>query len=453
MVTMTGSTFDYIIVGAGPTGLTLAQMLSKKSKKILLIESDKNVGGCHKVYRTNDDLFTEHSPRVYSSSYVNFMNVVKDMGSNFNDLFSVYNFSITSIGFQGIKNLNVRESFLIALEYFKFLMNNTNGDNVSIDQFSSDFTPRAKDYLDRLCRLTDGAAGDRFSLNKLLRLIDDQSLHTLYQPKFPTDYALFKIWEDYIVSSGNVQILKDTEVTAVTKNNVTVDNSSQLFTADKVILAIPPKNARKLVDPKIFPEVMDYIKYIPVTYHWRDHLKLPSVHGFPSSYWGVAFTVTTDYSSDTEPGYRTVMSTVITRVDFVSKNTGKTANESTPEEIIEEVFKQLNESFPGIPKADKTIMSVSDDTAYVSTVFNHSGVPFELDSGVYTCGTHNERSEYHFTSLEAAVTNAIVLANQLENIDFPLKVGVKMSELLKTLAIVAVIVLVVIMVLIMHKRK
>ena len=54
--------YDYIIVGLGPTGITLGLNLLKTDKKVLFIEADKNIGGCWNVDYTNEGYFTEHSP-------------------------------------------------------------------------------------------------------------------------------------------------------------------------------------------------------------------------------------------------------------------------------------------------------------------------------------------------------------------------------------------------------
>ena len=42
--------YDYIIIGSGPAGLTFAT-LADKNDKIMIIDKDKVIGGCHKVNR------------------------------------------------------------------------------------------------------------------------------------------------------------------------------------------------------------------------------------------------------------------------------------------------------------------------------------------------------------------------------------------------------------------
>ncbi len=67
--------YDYVIIGAGPTGLTIAHYMSKINKKCIIIEKEKDIGGCHRVtreYINNEYLFTEHGPRVYSDVFFKF---------------------------------------------------------------------------------------------------------------------------------------------------------------------------------------------------------------------------------------------------------------------------------------------------------------------------------------------------------------------------------------------
>ncbi len=52
--------YDYIIVGAGPSGLTLAYYLGKLNKRCLIVDKQNTIGGCHRVIR-KDGLFTERA--------------------------------------------------------------------------------------------------------------------------------------------------------------------------------------------------------------------------------------------------------------------------------------------------------------------------------------------------------------------------------------------------------
>ena len=76
------TTYDYCIIGAGPSGLTLAYLLSSIGKKCIIIDNNKDIGGCHRVTRING-LFSEHGPRIYSSSFKNVINLLKTMNIDF----------------------------------------------------------------------------------------------------------------------------------------------------------------------------------------------------------------------------------------------------------------------------------------------------------------------------------------------------------------------------------
>jgi hypothetical protein len=90
-----------------------------------------------------------------------------------------------------------------------------------------------------------------------------------------------------------------------------------------------------------------------------------------------------------------------------------------------EAYNQLSEAFPNLPLdnyigilAPGTYKSagkwVSSDTAFIS-VPNGGYLPMESKNikNLYNVGTHNGASEYQFTSLESAVTNAVSLAHRL----------------------------------------
>lgn len=62
------------IIGAGPTGLTLATHLTGE---IHVYEKESKVGGCHAIFYT--PFYTEHSPKMYNTSYVRTLELLKDV--------------------------------------------------------------------------------------------------------------------------------------------------------------------------------------------------------------------------------------------------------------------------------------------------------------------------------------------------------------------------------------
>jgi hypothetical protein len=73
---------------------------------------------------------------------------------------------------------------------------------------------------------------------------------------------------------------------------------------------------------------------------------------------------------------------------------------------------------------DKNNKWINADTAFVLTSENtHIPYKSKLYKNLYNCGTQNGNSNYYFTSMESAVSNAKILANKLEpkNLNLKLK--------------------------------
>jgi hypothetical protein len=428
--------YEYIIIGGGPSGLTLAWCLSKLSnKRILLIEKQSTLGGCHAVTRVNG-LFSEHGPRIYSSTYVTFKMILEDMGLSFDDLFTEYDFSISSIGGKTLSNFTITELFTLFIEYIKLFININHGKNMSMLKFMNDnnFSASSKDYIDRLCRLTDGASADKYTVFEFLQLLNKQFGHKLYHPKRPTDVELFKLFEEKLIRQ-NVTIMKNTEVIRVDSNYVITKNKK--IYGNNIILAIPPKPLVKLLlnSPIVqnafgpinllieWSNYNSYLDYICIVFHWNTKLILPKQWGFPGSDWGLAFVVLSDYMIFDEKESKTVISTCITIKDKKSSYLLKPADDCTKEELILETFRQLKYSFPDLKNPTVAIISpevyrennkwLSLNTNYVLTDQNKIINTISNIPNIYSAGTFNGHNPYPFTSLESAVTNAVYLVNIL----------------------------------------
>lgn len=83
--------YDYIIYGAGPTGMTLAYLLAKNNKSVCLVEKEDKIGGCWKVEWKNGKYFTEHAPRVLLENNSSFFKLLYQIGFNYkNETVSTY---------------------------------------------------------------------------------------------------------------------------------------------------------------------------------------------------------------------------------------------------------------------------------------------------------------------------------------------------------------------------
>jgi protoporphyrinogen oxidase len=441
--------YDLVIIGGGPAGLALAHCCSYVNDlKILIIEKEKELGGCHRVKRMDyktEKIFTEHGPRIYSSTYLNFKTLLNEMETSFSNLFIPYNFQISNVGGETIlSTINFKESLSIIYDFIKLLFDDNYGKDINMKSYMSnnDFSEKSIDMIDRICRLSDGGNINNFSLNVFLQIINQQFIYTLYQPKLPTDIGLFSIWKTFL-EKRNVDFLVNTEIQNLNYENNIITScgiNNKNIKGKQFIIAVPPKNLVNILEKskeslirnsfgnlnvlKEWSHDTEYIEYISITFHWDTKLKLPKVYGFPKSDWGVAFIVLTDYMSFNETSSKTLISAAVTIVDKISKNNGQTANQcSNKNVVIEEVFKQLKESYPNLPNPKTALMSPnnfyekewkSTDCAFIAA-YNTKYIPFrsETFSNLYNLGTHNGKSKYKFTTMESAVSNGMYLSSTL----------------------------------------
>lgn len=462
--------YDYVIVGAGPAGLAFAQIACKKSK-VLVIESNSQIGGAHRVERV-DNMFSEHGPRIYSTTYIVMKQLFTECGINFQDIFTKSKFTISTIGSQSLENFTIREMMWLS---YAFILPT----DISMQEFTHhhDFSARACDYINRLCRLTDGAGSDRYSVKKFVQLINQQSLHTILQPKLPTDQGFIKLWRDKLVEQG---VVFKTQ-TQVVRLNSQLDEISSCTCKNQAnqefdilgknwILAIPPRNLLELLQSSQIPrafgdhlvefsKLTDYNDTISVVFHWNHNVDVPRIYGFPTSDWKIAFIILTDYMDFNESRSKFVVSTVITDVDAISSSTKLTARQSNPQQLINEITRQISSVIPA-PPATNIIISPQNQyvagkwqhhtTAYIN-VPNTPYIPFSSMKfkNLSSLGTHNGASKYAFTSFESAVSNSVALASHLK-ISHPFKI--KQATTLKhVICVVVIIIIIIIITIYQHK--
>ena len=443
--------YDYIIIGAGPSGLSFAHMISSSrvNDKILLIDREAEIGGIHRVKRVLNDgeeLFSEHGPRIYSTNYINTIKIFKEAGIDFYKSFAPYSFSVTEISSQALDNYTFREKLLLFKDLTLLIFNNNHLGSTTVEQYldSNNFSERAKDFSDRLCRLTDGGCAKTYTMNEFLELVNQHSLYQIYQPKLPNDVGIFKTWKEYLDNKITFQLNTKVQDVKVKEQLKDLDNLDSLkiirtdkgiFQCKNLVLAIPPENLLQILKNSnletIFGENLEqkvnktkYMTYISITFHWNKKLELPKIYGFPKSDWGVVFVKMSDYMYFKESNSKTVISAAISKLDTKSQTIGKSANETGDvQELLQETFNQLNKQFEGqLPLPTVSLLSPNiyridntwkdTDKAFMSDGYtiipNTSFVP-----GIYSLGCHNENSPYKFTSMEAAVTNSMHLVTEL----------------------------------------
>lgn len=460
--------YDYIIIGAGPTGLTLAYLLAKYNKTVAIIEKESYIGGCHGVKRINN-LFTEHGPRIYIDNYVNFTHLLEDMGTKFTDIFTPYKFGKSDVFFKLSEKLSLFELFYLGIG---FITINDSYKNMSLKDFLDyfNFSEDAKDILDRLGRLTDGGDYNKFTLYSFLQIINQNFLYTIYQPKKPNDQGLLKIWQEKL-NQMNVKIYVNQEIQNIKTSNkkiIGVTTKNNDFNCDNLIFALPPYSINKIIkDTPLhnafgnnfnkWSELTNYITYIPVVFHWKKKIELKKIWGFPETSWGIGSIILSDYMDFNDDRSKTVISTVITKNDK-SDYLGKTPDEIPDKEIImQEVLRELRTVYGNIEEPDNYFLEQnyyennkwsSTHTAFMTTKYGFIENKSNFYENLYNCGMQNGNSEYTFTSLESSVINSINLVHEL----VPESKDEWKIKKITTIRYVIVITIILIMILILYCR-
>ena len=428
--------YDYIIIGSGPTGLTLATLFSKYGKKCAIIEKESYIGGCHSVRRV-DGLFSEHGPRIYIDNYFAFKKILTEIGTSFNDLFTKYNFGTTSSFSEIYDNLTIKELSIIFLHFINL---NDSYKHISMNEFmvNYNFSDNAKSFLDRIGKLTDGGDSSKYTLYNFLQIINQNFFYSIYQPKFPNDIKLFKIWYDKLVDSG-VDIFLNSDITNIDQSNNLITkiyiNDNIKLNGNNFILSMPPESINKFIKKVNIPHAFgnnfdewsqetNYITYIPIIFHWNTKLKIKKIWGLPRTSWGIGHIVLSDYMNFNDPRSQTVISTLITlygKSDYLQKN----PNEITDKNIlINETLRQLKTVLGDLPDPTYSIMAdnyynhklnqwVSINTAFMTTKYGYIDYKSPVYDNLYNCGVQNGISTYSFTSMESSIQNAIGLTNIL----------------------------------------
>ena len=455
--------YNYVIVGGGPCGLTMAWLLSKVGK-VLIIEKNSVVGGCHRVIRV-DGLFTEHGPRMYPGNSYTFQMILEDMGLSFDDIFVKYHLNTFGISKDLLREMSFKEIWTFITAYLRYFIDSSFSKSVSMKQFMSmnGFSKKTMENVDAIGRFTDGAGMDRYTLHEFLEIINQNFMYNIYQPKKPHDVGLFKDWVEKLKETNNVDIVLNGEVMRVNDGILTYINDGREFDIDyeKCIFAIPPVSLMKvLIRSGIeyegfqdFTEKTKYLQYVSVIFHWNKKVDVNDPGYTIVTDWKIVSVTLSDYMDFEDDRSQTVVSTELCDPDGYSEYLGKYVNDCTKDELVNEMFRQLKIHLnqddleeptykilsPKIYKKDGKWFS--DDSAFILTTDGYWN-KIEISDGLYTAGSHCGFSDYCFTSMETAVSNGIAIAHKLAPLShkYQVKTFLTMGQVIGSILLIIIII-------------
>lgn len=412
--------YQNIVIGGGPAGITMAYLL-KHHGKTLLIEKEDSLGGCHRVIRV-DGHFTEHSPRVYLGNYLNWQQLLTSMGLDHDDYFQRYKFGPGSGINLILQTLDISEILQFAYAFGQLMINSYFGKDISVDEYFN-LSPKSRDVIDRMCRLSDGSDITSCNLWGFLNLLNMNVFYSIYQPKDALDK---KLWPD-IQSRLPCEFAFNTQITKINRqggnqegNQESIyhvyDSNGNIYSTNRVFLAIPPTALSRIFSQyQVFAKQTEYLPYIQMTLSWKDNITIPLDWGSVIGPWGLIWIPLTNYFSPTE-GYKTVLSISISKQHSNGIN-GYMACTATKDQLIKEVLDTLNVSVPDSAILNPRLYHDNNlwkthDVAYVKKP-KMPALSAKIDDNMYTIGWHNDNGTLAFATLENAVVSAKVLANEL----------------------------------------
>lgn len=425
--------YDYIVIGSGPTGLTCAHSINKSGHTCLVIDQEQTPGGCHRVVRVNG-LFSEHGPRIYTSGYLNFHSLLKE--HNIQTGFKPYKFTIAPSLSKGANSTTVQaldifrgtELMYLGFCYAHSMMDSGYYLSRSVQQVFGHFGNGSLDYIDKICRLTDGAGMNRYTAYEFLQLVNQNMVYTILEPSKPNDLGWVKELVDSLETKG-VHFKMGRRANKLVRDsprNYRIHTDTETFAGKHIVFATPTSTLGRFfpkfnqIDVRKYNRYSLYETYISFTLHWKDRLQLDDIWGQGIGPWNIAWIVMSDYMDD--PNTKgTLISCCISKLDTPGPN-GKTANQCNVKELEEESLLQLKpliggrrpDSFVLSPQVYHDTVWKNRDTAYMLTPQNYdTKFPFKMDGeNIYSVGTHNGKSKYSFTSAESSVQNALHWANR-----------------------------------------
>lgn len=431
--------YDYIIIGGGPVGLTLAWYLSKYNKSVALIDKNKNIGGCFRTIRHNN-LFSENSQKMTFNFYIMFKKVLFDMNIKFNDIYVKSNSSLNLLSKKYYNLLSFKEKLLI---FYSFIGISNNNKKILLNDYlkSNNFSSKSISYIESLCQLLNGSDIKKITLYTFLQLINLSFLDLdLYIAKKPNDELLLKLWYNKLLDN-NVKIFLSEEIEDIVYNNnniinITSKNNNKYF-GKIFIFAIPPVQLVNLLDKnkdlnvknafgdinslKVYSMLTNYNKYIPLIFHWKKKYNFKQ-NIISNTEWNIIYSIKSDYMEFNDKRSKTVMVLTISNIvksSFLKKTPDEIDN---TEELSEEVIRQLKKTIPNLKYPDYIINNNVYynnewnvlDTAYLFTDLDGLKNKSDIFNNLYNCGAHNCLSKFYFNSIETAICNAISLLHDLE---------------------------------------
>ena len=357
--------YDYIIVGLGPTGITLGLNLLNTNKKVLFIETDNNIGGCWRVDYTNEGYFTEHSPKVLSKTgSKSFNKLIKylDILPNYINVYKNSTFfSITKTIFREFLIIDI----IKLLIFFHLYIFSVNDKNINIKKWceTNNISPKAQKFLNILSVAISNTY-DKLTMHAFVHFMFSKYQYLYHLQQLPKPNEWLDAVHNKFKANNNFHFLMNTSVKRFNVSNdktisYLITNKDEIFRANNYLCCVPLRPLYTIMnnsfEPNWFPS-MNQFKYfvdkssytgIGFQLHYVEYFKLPEQWCWSCvGDWKIIVIDKTNTlkTISYDKSIKQVLSCVIVDLDSKSTYLKKTVNECNDlDEIANEGIRQINQ--------------------------------------------------------------------------------------------------------------
>ena len=358
----------YIIVGGGPTGLSLAYALALNNIEVDLIEKDEQLGGSWNSQWIEGKYFSENAPRVYINTG-NIKRLMDHIGMTKLDFANIYgNFFQTNLKF-----LIFIFKFFELKDYFIFLFASIKyrffRDNITLQTWLDHSTMSSSGK--KAIKILSIIICDKPSNTNVNDFFGTITLTTFKQMREPNKWH--ETIENYISLLPHINIFKNTKVVKILHelNNkettgVLIQNNKtklqEMRYGDRIVLCTQSNGIMPILKNSSIIVKGNWSSFAGLTYwgkttyysgfgfqlHFKEKLEFPNQWCWSCiGSWTVIILPVSNWlkTCSKDPLVQTVWSCCIVDLDTISKNIGKTANEcDDKEEVVAECLRQINAS-------------------------------------------------------------------------------------------------------------
>ena len=357
--------YDHIIVGLGPTGITLGLNLLNTNKKVLFIETDNNLGGCWRVDYTNEGYFTEHSPKVLSKTgSKSFNKLIKylDILPNYINVYKNSTFfSITKTIFREFLIIDI----IKLLIFFHLYIFSVNDKNINIKKWceTNNISPKAQKFLNILSVAISNTY-DKLTMHAFVHFMFSKYQYLYHLQQLPKPNEWLDAVHNKFKANNNFHFLMNTSVKRFNVSNdktisYLITNKDEIFRANNYLCCVPLRPLYTIMnnsfEPNWFPS-MNQFKYfvdkssytgIGFQLHYVEYFKLPEQWCWSCvGDWKIIVIDKTNTlkTISYDKSIKQVLSCVIVDLDSKSTYLKKTVNECNDlDEIANEGIRQINQ--------------------------------------------------------------------------------------------------------------